>query len=55
MTKVGERVPSGGAKYIRWFSELGSADVASVGGKNASLGPVGGLGGQGSLTLGNRR
>ena len=35
-----ERAPSGAAKYIRWFSELGSADVASVGGKNASLGEM---------------
>ena len=34
------RVQSGKAKYIRWFSELGSADVASVGGKNASLGEM---------------
>jgi pyruvate,water dikinase len=27
-------------KYIRWFSELGAADVATVGGKNASLGEM---------------
>jgi pyruvate, water dikinase len=27
-------------KYIRWFSELGVADVPSVGGKNASLGEM---------------
>lgn len=27
-------------KYIRWFSELGMHDVASVGGKNASLGEM---------------
>jgi pyruvate,water dikinase len=27
-------------KYIRWFSEIGAADVASVGGKNASLGEM---------------
>jgi pyruvate,water dikinase len=26
--------------YIRWFSELGNADVALVGGKNASLGEM---------------
>ncbi|OWW21161.1 phosphoenolpyruvate synthase [Noviherbaspirillum denitrificans] len=26
--------------YIRWFSDLGIADVASVGGKNASLGEM---------------
>ncbi len=26
--------------YIRWFSEVGSKDVASVGGKNASLGEM---------------
>lgn len=26
--------------YIRWFDELGHADVASVGGKNASLGEM---------------
>jgi pyruvate, water dikinase len=28
------------AKYIRWFSELGMADVPLVGGKNASLGEM---------------
>ena len=27
-------------KYIRWFSEIGAADVAHVGGKNASLGEM---------------
>jgi len=27
-------------RYIRWFSQLGAADVASVGGKNASLGEM---------------
>jgi pyruvate, water dikinase len=27
-------------KYIRWFSELGAADVPLVGGKNASLGEM---------------
>ncbi|MET0980860.1 MAG: phosphoenolpyruvate synthase [Telluria sp.] len=27
-------------RYIRWFSELGNADVALVGGKNASLGEM---------------
>ncbi len=27
-------------KYIRWFEEIGSADVGSVGGKNASLGEM---------------
>ena len=27
-------------KYIRWFSEIGAADVALVGGKNASLGEM---------------
>lgn len=26
--------------YIRWFSELGADDVATVGGKNASLGEM---------------
>ena len=26
--------------YIRWFSEIGAGDVASVGGKNASLGEM---------------
>lgn len=28
------------SKYIRWFKEIGSDDVASVGGKNASLGEM---------------
>ena len=28
------------ATYIRWFSSLGRDDVASVGGKNASLGEM---------------
>jgi pyruvate,water dikinase len=28
------------ARYIRWFSELGIADIPSVGGKNASLGEM---------------
>lgn len=28
------------ATYIRWFSEIGVDDVASVGGKNASLGEM---------------
>jgi pyruvate,water dikinase len=28
------------SRFIRWFSEIGSADVASVGGKNASLGEM---------------
>src|SRR5262245_48033981 len=28
------------AKYIRWFAELGLADVPVVGGKNASLGEM---------------
>ena len=28
------------ATYIRWFSEIGADDVASVGGKNASLGEM---------------
>jgi pyruvate, water dikinase len=28
------------SRYIRWFSELGVSDVASVGGKNASLGEM---------------
>jgi pyruvate,water dikinase len=27
-------------KYIRWFTDIGSGDVASVGGKNASLGEM---------------
>jgi len=27
-------------RYIRWFSEIGSSDVALVGGKNASLGEM---------------
>jgi pyruvate,water dikinase len=29
-----------GAPYIRWFSDLGLADVPAVGGKNASLGEL---------------
>ena len=33
-------MPDAGAKYIRWFSELGLADVPQVGGKNASLGEM---------------
>ena len=33
--------------YIRWFSELGVADVPSVGGKNASLGEMVGEAGSG--------
>ena len=28
------------AKYIRWFAEIRNEDVASVGGKNASLGEM---------------
>ena len=28
------------ANYIRWFEDLGSSDVPSVGGKNASLGEL---------------
>ena len=28
------------AKYIRWFTEIRNEDVASVGGKNASLGEM---------------
>jgi pyruvate,water dikinase len=28
------------ASYVRWFSEMGIADVAEVGGKNASLGEM---------------
>jgi pyruvate,water dikinase len=28
------------SRFIRWFSEIGTADVASVGGKNASLGEM---------------
>ncbi len=28
------------ARFVRWFSEIGIADVASVGGKNASLGEM---------------
>ena len=27
-------------RYIRWFSELSNDDVATVGGKNASLGEL---------------
>ena len=27
-------------RYVRWFSEFGIDDVASVGGKNASLGEM---------------
>jgi hypothetical protein len=27
-------------RYIRWFDEIGAADVALVGGKNASLGEM---------------
>ena len=30
----------GAAKYIRWFAEIRNEDVASVGGKNASLGEM---------------
>jgi phosphoenolpyruvate synthase/pyruvate phosphate dikinase len=26
--------------YVRWFEDLGIADVGAVGGKNASLGEV---------------
>ena len=26
--------------YIRWFEDIGAGDVASVGGKNASLGEM---------------
>jgi pyruvate,water dikinase len=34
-------VPSSrAAKYVRWFAEIGAADVGSVGGKNASLGEM---------------
>ncbi|MFC5511787.1 phosphoenolpyruvate synthase [Massilia jejuensis] len=29
-----------GSRHIRWFAELGNADVALVGGKNASLGEM---------------
>ena len=28
------------AQYIRWFEQLGHADLALVGGKNASLGEM---------------
>ncbi|NIR44265.1 MAG: hypothetical protein GWN99_09075 [Gemmatimonadetes bacterium] len=28
------------ARYVRWFSEVGSSDVKQVGGKNASLGEM---------------
>ncbi|CAN5118009.1 phosphoenolpyruvate synthase [soil metagenome] len=28
------------SRHVRWFSDLGAADVASVGGKNASLGEM---------------
>ena len=28
------------ARFIRWFAEIGLADVSSVGGKNASLGEM---------------
>ncbi|HEY9026337.1 MAG TPA: phosphoenolpyruvate synthase, partial [Burkholderiaceae bacterium] len=31
---------SSSPRFIRWFAELGTADVASVGGKNASLGEM---------------
>ena len=31
---------SGDTRFIRWFSELGTADVSLVGGKNASLGEM---------------
>ena len=31
---------SSAPKFIRWFGEIGSKDVASVGGKNASLGEM---------------
>ena len=27
-------------QYIRWFSDIGLTDIASVGGKNASLGEL---------------
>ena len=30
----------GTAQYIRWFSEIRNEDVATVGGKNASLGEM---------------
>jgi pyruvate,water dikinase len=40
--------PARTSKYIRWFAELGTADVPLVGGKNASLGEmVAGLSGAG--------
>ncbi len=29
-----------GARYVRWFEELGIGDVPLVGGKNASLGEM---------------
>lgn len=32
--------PSLGLRWIRWFNEIGMADVALVGGKNASLGEM---------------
>lgn len=28
------------ARYVRWFSETGIADVTEVGGKNASVGEM---------------
>lgn len=31
---------STGPRYIRWFSDIGVADVPIVGGKNASLGEM---------------
>lgn len=38
-TVVGDN-PMAAARFIRWFSDFGIADIGSVGGKNASLGEM---------------
>jgi pyruvate, water dikinase len=38
--EVSNPVNPAGSSFIRWFGELGLADVVSVGGKNASLGEL---------------
>jgi pyruvate,water dikinase len=35
-----EKIMGSGAQYVLWFEDLGSEDVARVGGKNASLGEM---------------
>jgi pyruvate,water dikinase len=39
-TSTDHPVPTGSAKWIRWFREISIADVPLVGGKNASLGEM---------------